>query len=280
MILTRFFKGDDLLMLNEVFTWLGDLAATAVGNLLKAIPVLVIGLLVIRIVMTLVKKALEKSRLNQDAHTLILSLIRAVLYVLLALMVASTLGIDVTGVVALASVASLALSLALQNSLTNLIGGFTLLYTKPFSSGDFVEVAGRSGTVKEIGMAYTKLLTPDNKLVQIPNSAVVATDITNYSCTGTRRVDVTISASYNAPVDKVVAALKEAANVEGILADPAMFAAVTGYGDHAINYVVRVWCPTDKYWDVFNATTYNIKVIFDREGIEMTYPHLNVHLEK
>ena len=143
-------------MLNEVFTWLADLAATAVGNLLKAIPVLVIGLLVIRIVMTLVKKTLEKSRLNHDAHTLILSLIRAVLYVLLALMVASTLGIDVTGVVALASVLTLAVSLSLQNALTNVMGGFTLLSTHPFRSGDYVEVAGQSGTVQDISMTYTK----------------------------------------------------------------------------------------------------------------------------
>ena len=266
--------------MEAIINWFNSLGADVLSKLLPFVLIVVVGVIVIRIVMTIVGKALEKSKLEKAAHSLIKSVLRVLLFGLLALIAAGTLGIDVTGVGALASVASLALSLALQNSLTNLIGGFTLLYTKPFSSGDFVEVAGRSGTVKEIGMAYTKLLTPDNKLVQIPNSAVVATDITNYSCTGTRRVDVTISASYNAPVDKVVAALKEAANVEGILADPAMFAAVTGYGDHAINYVVRVWCPTDKYWDVFNATTYNIKVIFDREGIEMTYPHLNVHLEK
>lgn len=267
-------------MFESIQAWFNNLPSNALGRLLPFVLIMLVGMIIIRIVQTIINKSLQKSKLEKAAHSLIRSVTNVVMYVLLAIIAASSLGIDMTGIVALASVITLAISLALQNSLTNLIGGFILLYTKPFSSGDFVEVAGRSGTVKEIGMAYTKLLTPDNKLVQIPNSAVVATDITNYSCTGTRRVDVTISASYNAPVDKVVAALKEAANVEGILADPAMFAAVTGYGDHAINYVVRVWCPTDKYWDVFNATTYNIKVIFDREGIEMTYPHLNVHLEK
>ena len=266
--------------MDAIINWFNSLGASILSKLLPFMLLVVVGLIIIRIVMTIINKALAKSKLEKAAHSLIKSVVRVLLYAVLALAAASSLGIDVTGVVALASVASLALSLALQNSLTNLIGGFTLLYTHPFASGDFVEIAGQSGTVKEIGMAYTKLLTPDNKLVQIPNAAVVATDITNFSCTGTRRVDVAISASYNAPVDKVVQALKEAANVEGILEDPAMFAAVTGYGDHAINYVVRVWCPTDKYWDVFNATTYNIKVVFDREGIEMTYPHLNVHLDK
>ena len=266
--------------MEAIINWFNSLGADVLSKLLPFVLIIVVGFLVIRIVMTIVVKALEKSKLEKAAHSLIKSVLKIVLYALLALIAADSLGIDVTGVVALASVVSLALSLALQNSLTNLIGGFTLLYTQPFQSGDFVEIAGQSGTVKEIGMAYTKLTTPDNKLVQIPNSSVVSAEIVNYSCTGTRRVDVAVSASYDAPVDKVLAALKEAANVEYILEDPAMFAAITGYGDHAISYVVRVWCATDKYWDVFNAITYNVKVIFDREGLEMTYPHLNVHLQK
>ncbi len=266
--------------MSAIINWFNSLGASILSKLLPFVLILVIGMIVIRIVMTIIGKSLEKSKMEKAAHSLIKSVLRVVLYGLLALIAASSLGIDVTGVVALASIASLALSLALQNSLTNLIGGFTLLYTHPFHSGDFVEIAGQSGTVKEIGMAYTKLMTPDNKLVQIPNASVVATEIINFSCTGTRRVEVAVSASYDAPVDQVVAALKEAADVDGILEDPAIFAAVTGYGDHAIQYVVRVWCPTDLYWDVYNATTYNIKTIFDRSGIQMTYPHLNVHLDK
>jgi small conductance mechanosensitive channel len=237
-------------------------------------------MIVIRIISAIVRKALSKSKLEKAAHSLIISLVNAVLYVLLALMAASSLGIDVTGIVALASVVTLAISLALQNMLTNLIGGFTLLWTHPFKSGDYVDIAGESGTVKEIGIAYTQLITPDNKLVQIPNGTVVANDITNYSCTGTRRVDITVSASYNAPVDKVMAALEKAGNVEGILSEQPIFTNVTAYGDHAISYVVRVWCPTEIYWDVHKAVTLNIKKVFDQEGIEMTYPHLNVHIEK
>ena len=278
MILTRFFKGDLFLMLNEVFTWLADLAATAVRNLLKAIPVLVIGLLVIRIVMTLVKKTLEKSRLNQDAHTLILSLIRAVLYVLLALMVASTLGIDVTGVVALASVLTLAVSLSLQNALTNVMGGFTLLSTHPFRSGDYVEVAGQSGTVQDISMTYTKLITPDNKVVSIPNSAVVAAQIINYSAQDTRRVEVCVSASYDTPTQKVLDALVLAGTVDNALLEPAPVAYITGYGDSAINYSLRIWVKTPDYWDVYFLVNQRVKQIFDEQGVIMTYPHLNVHM--
>ena len=266
--------------MDTIHQWLSDISISALDRFLPFLLILLAGVIIIRVLTKLVSKMLSKTKLEKAAHGMVCSLVKTILYLLLALMAASSLGIDVTGILALASVATLAVSLALQDLLSNLVGGFTLVYTHPFSSGDFVEIAGQSGTVNEIGMTYTKLNTPDNKLVQIPNSSVVSSEIINYSCTGKRRVAVDISASYDAPVDKVIEALKEAANVEGILADPAIFAAVTGYGDHAINYVVRVWCPTDLYWDVNNAIVYNIKKIFDANDIEMTYPHLNVHLDK
>lgn len=263
--------------MQKILNWLSDFG---LNNLVPFLLILLAGGIIIRIVTKIVNKMLSKSRLEKAAHGMIRSLIKTILYILLGLMAASSLNIDVTGVLALASVATLAVSLALQDLLSNLVGGFTLVYTHPFSAGDYVEIAGQAGTVKEIGMTYTKLVTPDNKLTQIPNSSVVSSEIINYSCTGTRRVAVEVSASYDAPVDKVIAALKEAATIEGILDDPAIYAGVTGYGEHAIQYVVRVWCPTDLYWDVHNGTVYNIKKIFDREGIAMTYPHLNVHLDK
>ena len=266
--------------MDKILNWLSATGIAALNRALPFVLILLVGMIIIRIIMTIVKKMLEKSKLEKAAHSLIKSLVSAVLYILLALMAASSLGVDVTGIVALASVVTLAISLALQNSLTNLIGGFTLLYTKPFASGDFVEIAGQSGTVKEIGMAYTKLITPDNKLAQIPNASVVATEIINFSCTGTRRVDVTVSASYDMPVDRVLAALKEAAAVEGVMEDPAIFTAIAAYGQSTIDYVVRVWCPTEVYWDVYNGIVYNVKKVFDRDGIKMSYPHLNVHLDK
>ena len=265
-------------MINEIMAWLTALLGNAANNLLSAALVLVIGLLVIRIVMGLVKKALEKSKLEKAAHTLILSLSRVALYVLLALSVASSLGIDVTGVVALASVLTLAVSLSLQNALTNVMGGFTLLSTHPFHSGDFVDVAGQSGTVQEINMTYTKLVTPDNKVVSIPNSAVVAAQIVNYSAEDTRRVDVSVSASYNAPTQKVIDALVLAGTVDNALLNPAPVAYIAGYGESAINYTLRVWVKSADYWDVYFLVNQRVKQIFDEQGIAMTYPHLNVHM--
>ena len=267
-------------MLDKFLDWLWSVGTAVVERILPFTLILVVGFIMIRIILNMVNKGLAKSKLEKAAHSLIRSLIRVVLYLLLGLIAASTLGIDVSGIIALASVLTLAVSLSVQNALSNVIGGFTLLYTKPFKSGDFVEIASESGTVNEIGMSYTKLITPDNKVIYIPNSAVVAADIVNFTVSGSRRVDLTISASYDAPTDKVIAALYEAAKVPGVLTDPAPFAAVNKYGDSAIEYILRVWTATDDYWDVNYTINEKVRETFRQSNIEMTYPHLNVHLQK
>lgn len=261
--------------------WAQTQGTALLGTVLKTVIIAVIGILIIRIVMRIINKALEKSNFEKAAFSLIKTLAKTVMSVLLALVLASSLGIDVTGVVALASVASLAISLSLQNMLANLIGGFTILYTHPFHSGDYVEIAGQSGTVKEVGMAYTKLATPDNKMISIPNSAVVSAEIVNYSTTGTRRVDITVTASYSSSPEKVIDALLKSADHELILKTPAEpFAALTGYGDSSISYVLRFWVNTGDYWNVTYYVNRKISKAFEENGVAMTYPHLNVHLDK
>ncbi len=261
-------------------SWITGQGWNLLNTALRVVIVGAIGILLIRIVLRTLTKILEKSNLEKAAHSLIKTLVKTVLYILLGLILASSLGIDVTGIVALASVATLAVSLALQNMLANVIGGFTLLYTHPFSAGHYVEIAGQSGTVMEVGIAYTRLTTPDNKLVSIPNSAVVAAEIVNYTVTGTRRVDVNVSAAYSAEPQLVVDTLLECARDDRVLADPAPFAALTAYEDSAICYTVRVWVKTDDFWDVYHKINGRIFQVFREKGIEMTYPHLNVHLEK
>ena len=233
--------------MNEIMIWFMGLLGDAAHNVLSAVILLVIGLLVIRLVMNLVKKGLEKSKLEKAAHTLILSLSQVALYLLLGLCVASSLGIDVTGIVALASVLTLAVSLALQNALTNVIGGFTLLSTHPFHSGDFVEIAGQSGTVEEISMTYTKLATPDN---------------------------------YEVPSQKVIDARVLAGTVDNALLEPAPVAMISGYGESAINYSLRIWVKSENYWDVYFLVNQRVKQIFDEQGVYMTYPHLNIHVKQ
>ncbi len=267
--------------LDTVGTWFVNLSTGFLGRVFHAVIAAAIGYLVIHLVIGMLTRVLEKSKLEKAAHSLILSMAKVILFVLLALIVASALGIDVTGVVALASVATLAVSLALQNMLGNIVGGFTLLYTHPFKSGDFVEIAGQSGEVKEIGIAYTKLATPDNKLISIPNSAVVGTQIINYTTTGVRRVDIAVSASYDAPISTVLDTLRGAAQTDMTLAEPeAPFAALVAYGESTISYTLRFWVKSEDYWAAMFAVNAKIKAEFDHAGVEMSYPHLNVHLDK
>lgn len=267
-------------MLEELKNWFLSLLSDGFGKVLSALLILLCGIVAIRIIMTVLRKFLEKSKLEVAAHTLIKSMARVVLYLLLGLMVATSLGIDVTGIIALASVLTLSVSLALQNALGNVFGGCTLLYTAPFHSGDFVDIGAESGTVVEIGMTYTKLQTPDNKMISIPNSTVVGGDIVNYSITGTRRVDIPVTAVYTEQSQKVLDALIQAATDDRVLLDPAPAAVIDTYGDSTIGYVLRVWTRTEDYWDVRNAIMLNIKTIFDAEGIKMVHPHIHVYTEK
>lgn len=255
-------------------------AGGLVDKVFTAVITLVAGILVIKAVMRLLTRALEKSKLEKAAYSLILSLAKVGLYLLLGLSLATSFGIDVTGVVALASVLTLAVSLALQNMLTNVLGGFTLLTTHPFHSGDYVDIGDQSGTVTQIDMSYTRLVTPDNKVVCIPNSTVLASEVVNYSANDTRRAQIRVSAGYEAPTQKVIDALVLAATVDNALLEPAPFAAVESYGDNAINYVLRFWTKTGDFWDVYFAVNQRIKTIFDEQGIPMTYPHLNVHFDQ
>ena len=260
--------------------WLGALGDFALQKLLPAALILVAGLCILKAVTLLVDRLLERSRLEKAAHSLIRTVVRVAIWLLLGLTAAACLGIDVTGIVALASVLTLVISLSVQNALTNLVSGFTLICTKPFSSGDWVEIAGQSGSVQEIGLTYTKLCTADNRSVYIPNGAVTSAQIVNYTVLGKRRLEIKITASYDAGVEDVLEALKEAGSVGTVLEEHGVFVALNGYGDSAMEYVLRVWCDNDHYWPTNYEILRRIKRVFDEKGIEMTYPHLNVHLDK
>ena len=261
-------------------SFLSSLGGFAVHKVLPAVIVAVIGILAIRVALKLMKSVFAKSKLDPQLAKLLVGIAKPVMYLILTLIVATALGIDVTSVVALASVLTLAISLSLQSALGNILGGFTLLYTKPFKPDDYVEIAGQSGTVKEVGLAYTKLVTPDNKIISIPNSAVVSAEIVNYSTTGTRRLAINVTVSYKAKPEDVIAALLQAADLPQVMADPAPFAALTNYGESSVEYVLRVWTKSSDYWNVNFAILSSLMPIFAERGIEMTYPHLNVHMMK
>ena len=250
----------------------------AANKIFIAVIIAVVGILIVKIILRVLKTAFSK--MEPAMSKLLLKVIKPVLYALLCLTVVASLGINVTGIVALASVLTLAISLSLQNALTNIFGGFTLLNTKPFEIGDYVEIAGQSGTVKEVGLSYTQLATPDNKLIYIPNSAVVAAEIVNYSAAGTRRLAFDVSVDYNADAEAVIAALLEAGNIPAALSDPAPFADLNGYGEGTALYTLRIWTTADDYWPSHFEVNRRIKSIFAEKGIAMSPKHLNINVKQ
>lgn len=249
------------------------------SNIFSAVLAAVISLILIKVLTNVLIRALKRTKLDAPLQALLRGILKGALWAVSSIIVLGCLGIEVTSLVAVLSVVGLAFSLALQNFLSNVAGGMQLLASHPFAVGDFVDAGGCSGTVEEIGMFYTKLTTPDNKLVQLPNSTIVSANITNFSAQPTRRVEWKVSASYDAPTDKVLALLsKMAAEHPLTLADPEPAVHVDSYGDNAVGYVLRAWCANADYWTVYYDLMDSFKAVFDGAGIEMTYPHVNVHM--
>ena len=249
------------------------------SNIFSAVLSVVISLILIKVLTKVLDRTLGRSKLDPPLQRMIRSLLRGALWAVAAIIVLGCLDIEVTSLVAVLSVVGLAFSLALQNFLSNLAGGMQILASHPFALGDFVDAGGCSGTVAEIGMFYTKLTTPDNRLVQLPNSTIVSANIINFSAQSTRRVELRVSASYDAPTERVAALLARlAADHPLVLDDPEPAVHVDEYGDNAVVYVMRIWCANADYWTVYYDLMDGFKPAFDSAGIEMTYPHVNVHM--
>ena len=251
-----------------------------VGKIFEAVIVFVICYFLIRIIMKVLKRVLGKTSLDATLSKIITAVIKFILCFITAIIVIDTLGVSATSLVAAFSVVGLAASLAVQDSLSNLASGIMILVAKPFKIGDYVEADGVTGTVMMTGLIPRTIKAIDNKVIYVPNSKIIAAKIVNYTSQEKRRVDIEISASYDAPIEKVRKALLDAVeNTDMFLDDPEKpFAAVLSYDDSSIKYVVRAWVETPKYWDAHFALMERIKTEFDNAGIEMTYNHLNVHL--
>ena len=263
--------------MNQVLQSLG---IASVQVLLHALVTLVVCVIAIKIVTNIVDKLLNRSlKLDNTLRHYISSAVHTVLWVLAVIIVAKSLGIDTASLVALVGVAGLALSLSVQNVMSNLFSGITLLITKPFTTGDVVEVAGKLGTVKAVGLFYTQLDTLDNVAVSIPNSDVTGAHINNFSREPLRRVDRTFTASYECPTEDVKAAIFDAiAKDERILADPAPFVRLLDYKGSTVEYVVRVWCKNADYWGVYFDLNENVRESFAAKGVKFSYEHVNVHI--
>lgn len=249
------------------------------GRVVSALVLLLICLLVNRLILALVKKVADRAKIDRRVSRYVIRGAKVLLYLLTTLIVAGSLGIDVTSLIALVSVFGLAVSLAVQDTLANIAGGIVILFAKPFALGDYVETDDGEGTVEEMGLTHTKLDTYSGQRLMLPNSKLAAGKIVNYTTLGKRRADHGISVSCACDPDKVKAAcLAAVARTANVLDDPAPQAVMTAYQDRSIEYHVRFWARTDDFWDANFQVLEELYRVFAQEGIEITYNHLHVHI--
>ena len=250
-----------------------------VESALSALILLLVCLAVTRLLLGAARKLLDRSSMDGRVRRYVLRGMKGLLYVLTALMVAESLDIDVTSLIAVISVFGLAVSLAVQDVLSNIAGGMVLLFSKPFTLGDYISTGEGDGTVAEITLTHIKLDTPGGQRVMLPNSKLVAGQITNYTVRGVRRADHAITASYDDEPEAVrKACLKALERTPNILPDPAPQVVLTAYGESSIEYHVRFWANTEDYWDAHFRSLEEIRKAFAEDGVTMTYNHLNVHI--
>ena len=249
------------------------------GNILSALALLLVCLAAGRGLLRLADRLMSRSGMDGRMKSYALRGIKALLYILTALIVAGSLGVDVTSLIAVVSVFGLAVSLAVQDVLSNVAGGMVLLFSKPFTLGDYVSTGEGEGEVAEITLTHTKLDTPSGQRVMLPNSKLTAGQIVNYTVRGVRRADHTVAASYSDRPEAVRGAcLKALGRTPNILPDPAPQVVLTAYGESSIEYHVRFWAKTEDYWDAHFRSLEEIHRAFAEDGVTMTYNHLNVHI--
>ncbi len=248
-------------------------------QLLTSLLILIVCLIAVKLIMALLRRLTGKSKMDDRVRRYILGGIKAMLYVVTILIVAQSLGIPVTSLIALVSVFGLAVSLAIQDVLSNVAGGMVILFSKPFAIGDYIATTDGEGDVVEISLTHTKLDTYGGQRVMLPNKAVVAGKIINYSARGIRRIDHAITASYDDSTEAVRAAcLRAVEHTPNVLADPAPAVVVTAYKESAVEYHVRFWTDIDHFWDAYSFSLEEIRRCFAEDGVTMTYNHLNVHI--
>lgn len=259
----------------ETMAVLTTRALDAGTNLVLAAAIIIVGMIVAGMVRNAIRKAAHKSeRLDDTLGAFFASIAYWTLMVVVLIAVLNRFGVETTSLVAAMGAATLAIGLALQGTLSNFAAGVMIVLFRPYTLGDWVELAGQSGAVKDITLVTTVLATGDNKKVIVPNGAAWGSVITNYSANPTRRVDLGFSIDYGDDIDKAQAVITAVLEADKrVLKDPAIFTAVQAHGASSVDLVARAWCATGDYWGVYFDAMKAVKLAFDANGISIPYPH-------
>lgn len=268
-------------MTTELMTYLSTRGSDLVMGILAAIVILVVGRIVsrwgARVTSRIVTRRFEDESLARFASSMV-GILLLTFFVIAAI---SKVGIQTTSFIAVLGAAGLAVGMALQGSLSNFASGVLLLIFRPIAVGEYVEIAGEGGSVQEIGIFATTLLTPDNKTVVVANASVTGSNITNYSRQETRRIDLVFGIDYGDDLKKAKELLlDECRKCELVLAEPAVTIGLLELGDNSVNLACRPWVKTDDYWTAYWHLMEAVKYRFDQEGISFPFPQRDVHLYK
>lgn len=248
-----------------------------------ALVILVIGIKLVGYVVKFIKKALERGKVEAGVATFLCSLTKYALYFVLVLIILSNFGVTASSVIAVLGSAGLTVGLALQGSLSNFAGGVLILLLKPFVVGDYIVEKGteQEGTVEAITIFYTRLLTPDNKRIMIPNGVLSNTSIINASAMDKRRIDIVVGVSYDSDIAKVKKVLSDVVMTdEARLVDESANVFVSALADSSVNMGVRLWVKSEDYWSAKWRITENIKLALDENGISIPFPQLDVQIKQ
>jgi len=268
----------DLSLLTEMIM---DFAVTYGLKLIGAILALIVGLWVVGKISKSLRKLMEKREVDPALRGFLSTFISIMLKILVIISVLSMVGIQMTSFIAMLGAASLAVGLSLQGSLQNFAGGIIILILKPFRVGDFIDGQGHMGTVEDIQIFNTTLKTVDNKVITIPNGGLANSSITNFSKKETRRVDWTFGIAYGDSYQKARDIIQKLIDADSrIHKDPAPFIRLSSLGDNSVNIVVRVWLNAPDYWEVFFEMNEKVYDSFAKEGINIPFPQMDVHLHQ
>lgn len=256
--------------------------ATSWGlKLLGAIIILIVGLKLVKWVSKWVRTSKKLDKVDNSLRSFLSSFLKIVLYALLLITVASIIGIPATSFLTILASCGVAIGLALQGSLSNFAGGLMILFFKPFKVGDYIEAAGESGTVRDISVVYTLLVTPDNKHITIPNGTLTNSVLKNYSAEKNRRVDFTFDVAYGTDSDKVIKIITDVINAHPLaFKEPAPFVRLSSCADSSLKFTARVWCKSEDYWTVNFDVLESVKNAFEENDIQIPFPQLDVHIDK
>ena len=248
-------------------------------KIIGSIVIFIVGRWIAKIIKNIVRKIMAKKDLEGTVVSFACNITYVTLMVFVVIAALAQLGIKTTSLIAVMGAAGLAVALALQGSLSNFAAGFLIIIFKPFIKGDFIEGSGVAGSVEEVQIFTTILITPDNKKIIIPNDKLLGDNIVNFSALGTRRAELVIGVSYSDDIDKVRSVLQDIVDSDSrILKEPGSMILVKELADSSVNFILRVWVGKDDYWNVYFDTMETVKKRFDAENICIPFPQRDVHM--